>query len=80
MDGDGHIVVVVPTLSGNIFALRGKDGSVIHPYPYITHGRVMNRILLVDLTKIGEKKKGVTMVATSSDGYMYLNRQTNFLC
>lgn len=72
VDGDGHTDVVVPTLSGNIYVLSGKDGSVVRPYPYRTHGRVMNRILLVDLTKRGEKKKGLTIVTTSFDGYLYL--------
>lgn len=72
VDGDGHTDVVVPTLSGNIYVLSGKDGSVVRPYPYRTHGRIMNKILLVDLTKRGEKKKGLTIVTTSFDGYLYL--------
>ncbi|KAE8696532.1 Protein DEFECTIVE IN EXINE FORMATION 1 [Hibiscus syriacus] len=50
----------------------GKDGSVVHPYPYRTHGRVMNQILLVDLSKPGEKSKGLTFVTISFDGYLYL--------
>uniref|UniRef100_A0A164T0K8 DEX1 C-terminal domain-containing protein n=1 Tax=Daucus carota subsp. sativus TaxID=79200 RepID=A0A164T0K8_DAUCS len=72
VDGDGHTDVVVPTISGNIYVLSGKDGSVVRPYPYRTHGRIMNKILLVDLTKRGEKKKGLTIVTTSFDGYLYL--------
>ncbi|KAG2245850.1 hypothetical protein Bca4012_069102 [Brassica carinata] len=72
VDGDGHTDVVVPTTSGNIYVLSGKDGSTIRPYPYRTHGRVMNQLLLVDLNKRGEKKKGLTIVTTSFDGYMYL--------
>ncbi|GMH23043.1 hypothetical protein Nepgr_024886 [Nepenthes gracilis] len=72
VDGDGHTDVVVPTLSGNIHVLSGKDGSAVRPYPYRTHGRVMNQILLVDLSKRGEKKKGLTIVTTSFDGYLYL--------
>lgn len=72
VDGDGHTDVVVSTLSGNIYVLSGKDGSVVRPYPYRTHGRVMNQVLLVDLTKRGEKKKGLTLVTTSFDGYLYL--------
>ncbi|KAL8121505.1 protein DEFECTIVE IN EXINE FORMATION 1 isoform X2 [Apium graveolens] len=72
VDGDGHTDVVVPTISGNIHVLSGKDGSVVRPYPYRTHGRIMNKILLVDLTKRGEKKKGLTIVTTSFDGYLYL--------
>ncbi|KAK2966140.1 hypothetical protein RJ640_018393 [Escallonia rubra] len=72
VDGDGHTDVVVPTLSGNIYVLSGKDGSLVRPYPYRTHGRVMNQLLLVDLTKRGEKKKGLTIVTTSFDGYLYL--------
>ncbi|CAN4109706.1 unnamed protein product [Withania somnifera] len=72
VDGDGHTDVVVPTLSGNIYVLNGKDGSFVHPYPYSTHGRVMNRALLVDLSKRGEKKKGLTIVTMSFDGYLYL--------
>ncbi|KAK6943074.1 hypothetical protein RJ641_028451 [Dillenia turbinata] len=72
VDGDGHTDIVVPTLSGNIFVLSGKDGSEVRPYPYRTHGRVMNQVLLVDLNKRDEKKKGLTIVTTSFDGYMYL--------
>ncbi|XP_050114709.1 protein DEFECTIVE IN EXINE FORMATION 1-like isoform X2 [Malus sylvestris] len=72
VDGDGHTDVVVPTLSGNIYVLSGKDGSIVRPYPYRTHGRVMNQVLLVDLSKKGEKKKGLTLVTTSFDGYLYL--------
>ncbi|KAI3474425.1 hypothetical protein Pfo_029286 [Paulownia fortunei] len=72
VDGDGHTDVVVPTLSGNIYVLSGKDGSIVRPYPYRTHGRVMNQILLVDLSKRGEKRKGLTIVSTSFDGYLYL--------
>ncbi|XP_010469113.1 PREDICTED: protein DEFECTIVE IN EXINE FORMATION 1-like [Camelina sativa] len=72
VDGDGHTDVVVPTSSGNIYVLSGKDGSIIRPYPYRTHGRVMNQLLLVDLNKRGEQKKGLTIVTTSFDGYLYL--------
>ncbi|KAL6534350.1 Protein DEFTIVE IN EXINE FORMATION 1 [Orobanche hederae] len=72
VDGDGHTDVVVPTVSGNIYVLSGKDGSVVRPYPYRTHGRVMNQVLLVDLKKRGEKQKGLTIVTTSFDGYLYL--------
>ncbi|GMJ03198.1 DEFECTIVE IN EXINE FORMATION 1 [Hibiscus trionum] len=72
VDGDGHTDLVIPTLSGNIYVLSGKDGSVVHPYPYRTHGRVMNQILLVDLSKRGEKSKGLTFVTISFDGYLYL--------
>ncbi|KAI3474175.1 hypothetical protein Pfo_028963 [Paulownia fortunei] len=57
VDGDGHTDVVVPTLSGNIYVLSGKDGSIVRPYPYRTHGR---------------KRKGLTIVSTSFDGYLYL--------
>ncbi|KAL5709223.1 Protein DEFTIVE IN EXINE FORMATION 1 [Ranunculus cassubicifolius] len=72
VDGDGHTDVVVPTLSGNIYVLSGKDGSIVRPYPYRTHGRVMNQVLLVDLSKRGEKQKGLSLVTTSFDGYLYL--------
>ncbi|KAH8484996.1 hypothetical protein H0E87_026678 [Populus deltoides] len=72
VDGDGHTDVVVPTLSGNIYVLSGKDGSIVRPYPYRTHGRVMNQVLLLDLSKRGEKNKGLTLVTTSFDGYLYL--------
>lgn len=72
VDGDGHTDVVVPTSSGNIYVLNGKDGSYVRPFPYRTHGRVMNQVLLLDLNKRGEKKKGLTLVTTSFDGYLYL--------
>ncbi|XP_042511011.1 protein DEFECTIVE IN EXINE FORMATION 1 [Macadamia integrifolia] len=72
VDGDGRTDVVVPTISGNIYVLSGKDGSLVRPYPYRTHGRVMSQVLLVDLSKQGEKQKGLTMITTSFDGYLYL--------
>ncbi|KAL2934277.1 Protein DEFECTIVE IN EXINE FORMATION 1 [Bienertia sinuspersici] len=70
VDGDGHTDVVVPTISGNIYVLSGNNGKQIRNYR--THGRVMNPVLLVDLSKRGEKKKGLTLVTTSFDGYLYL--------
>ncbi|KAG7027384.1 Protein DEFECTIVE IN EXINE FORMATION 1 [Cucurbita argyrosperma subsp. argyrosperma] len=72
VDGDGDTDVVVPTVSGNIYVLSGKDGSFVHPYPYRTHGRVTNQILLVDLNKRDDKKKGLTLITSSFDGYLYL--------
>lgn len=72
IDGDGHTEVVIPTISGNIYALSGKDGSDVRPYPYRTHGRVMSQVLLVDLKRRGEKSKGLTLATTSFDGYLYL--------
>lgn len=72
MDGDGHTDIVVPTISGNIYVLRGRDGSLVHPFPYKTQGRVMNQVLLVDLSQHGQKMKGLTLVTTSFDGYLYL--------
>lgn len=72
VDGDGHTELVIPTLSGHIYVLSGKDGSMVRPYPYRTHGRIMNQVLLVDLNKREEKKKGLTIVTTSFDGYLYL--------
>ncbi|XP_012575589.1 protein DEFECTIVE IN EXINE FORMATION 1 [Cicer arietinum] len=72
IDGDGHTELVVPTISGKIHVLDGRDGSSIGRYPFITHGRVMNQVLLVDLSKHKEKKKGLTIVTTSFDGYLYL--------
>ncbi|WJX48973.1 Protein DEFTIVE IN EXINE FORMATION 1, variant 2 [Trifolium repens] len=71
VDGDGHTELVVPTISGKIHVLDGRDGSSIGRYPFITHGRVMNQVLLVDLSKQKEKK-GLTIVTTSFDGYLYL--------
>lgn len=72
VDGDGHTDVVVPTVSGNIYVLSGKDGSFVRPFPYRTHGRVMSPVLLVDLSKRNEKSKGLTLVTTAFDGYLYL--------
>lgn len=63
---------MVPTVSGNIYVLSGKDGSFIRPFPYRTHGRVMNQVLLLDLNNQGEKQKSLTLVTTSFDGYLYL--------
>ncbi|KAK8946301.1 hypothetical protein KSP40_PGU004761 [Platanthera guangdongensis] len=72
VDGDGHTDVVIPTASGNIYVLSGRDGSFVRPFPFRTNGRVMNRVLLIDLSKHGEKKRGLTLVTASFDGYLYL--------
>lgn len=64
--------MVIPTVSGNIYVLSGRDGSVVRPFPYRTHGRIMTQVLLVDLSKHGENKKGLTLVTPSFDGYLYL--------
>ncbi|KAJ6829401.1 protein DEFECTIVE IN EXINE FORMATION 1 [Iris pallida] len=72
VDGDGRTDVVVPTVSGNIYVLSGRDGSFVRPFPYRTHGRLMSPVLLVDLSRREEKMKGLTLVTTSFDGYMYL--------
>ncbi|KAG1365845.1 Protein DEFECTIVE IN EXINE FORMATION 1 [Cocos nucifera] len=72
VDGDGYTDVVVPTISGNIYVLSGRDGSLVHPFPYQTHGRVMSPVLLADLSSRNEKSKGLTLVTTSFDGYLYL--------
>lgn len=72
VDGDGRTDVVVPTASGNIYVLSGRDGSFVRPFPYRTHGRLMSPVLLVDLSKRDEKLKGLTLVTTSFDGYLYL--------
>lgn len=72
VDGDGHTDVVVPTVSGNVYVLSGKDGSFIHPFPFRTNGRIMSRVLLVDLASRGSKSRGLTFVVPSFDGYLYL--------
>ncbi|MQM19813.1 hypothetical protein Taro_052827 [Colocasia esculenta] len=72
VDGDGHTDIVVPTISGNIYVLSGKDGSFVRPFPYRTHGRVMSQVLLLDLSNRKEKQKSLTLITTSFDGYLYL--------
>jgi hypothetical protein len=63
---------VVPTVSGNIYVLSGKDGSKIKPFPYRAHGRIMSPVLLLDMSKHGNNAKGLTLATTSFDGYLYL--------
>ncbi|BBM96733.1 hypothetical protein MPTK1_1g00230 [Marchantia polymorpha subsp. ruderalis] len=72
VDGDGHTDIVVPTTSGSIYVLKGQDGSHVGPYPFRTHGRVMSPALLVDLSKRGAERKGLTIAIGSFDGYFYL--------
>ncbi|XP_062212885.1 protein DEFECTIVE IN EXINE FORMATION 1-like isoform X2 [Phragmites australis] len=72
VNGDGHTDVVVPTVSGNIYVLSGKDGSKIHPFPYRAHGRIMSPVLLLDMSKHGGNAQGLTLATTSFDGYLYL--------
>jgi hypothetical protein len=63
---------VVPTVSGNIYVLSGKDGSKMQPFPYRAHGRIMSPVLLLDMSKHGGNAKGLTLATTSFDGYLYL--------
>ena len=63
---------MVPTISGNIYVISGRDGSLVRPFPYRTHGRVMSQVLLLDLNNPKEKQKSLTLVTTSFDGYLYL--------
>ncbi|KAJ4761384.1 hypothetical protein LUZ62_071759 [Rhynchospora pubera] len=72
VDGDGCTDVVVPTVSGNVYVLSGKDGSFVRPFPFRTNGRIMSRVLLVDLARRGDKSRGLTLVIPSFDGYLYL--------
>ncbi|XP_062214102.1 protein DEFECTIVE IN EXINE FORMATION 1-like [Phragmites australis] len=72
VNGDGHTDVVVPTVSGNIYVLSGKDGSKIQPFPYRTHGRIMSPVLLLDMSKPRGNAQGLTLATTSFDGYLYL--------
>ncbi|KAH7423955.1 hypothetical protein KP509_12G082900 [Ceratopteris richardii] len=72
IDGDGTLDIVVPTVSGNIYVLHGKTGVTMKPYPFRTHGRVMAPVLLVDLAKLGTERRGLVLVVSSFDGYLYL--------
>ncbi|KAJ3682677.1 hypothetical protein LUZ60_012904 [Juncus effusus] len=72
VDGDGRTDIVIPTVSGNVYVLSGKDGSFVRPFPFRTNGRIMSKALLVDLAKRGEKTRGLTLVVSSFDGYLYL--------
>ncbi|KAL2652047.1 hypothetical protein R1flu_020175 [Riccia fluitans] len=72
VDGDGNTDVIVPTTSGSIYVLKGKDGTNVGPYPFRTHGRVMSPALLVDLSKRSTERKGLTIAIGSFDGYLYL--------
>jgi hypothetical protein len=53
-------------------SLEEKDGSKIQPFPYRAHGRIMSPVLLLDMSKRGEKPQGLTLATTSFDGYLYL--------
>ncbi|KAI8534763.1 hypothetical protein RHMOL_Rhmol10G0122100 [Rhododendron molle] len=66
LDHKGAWPLLGPCPIGEYIRLRGKDGSIARPYPYRTHGRLMNQVLLVDLSKRGEKKKVLTFVTTLS--------------
>lgn len=72
VDGDGRTDLVIPTISGRIYVLKGLDGSHVRPYPFRTHGRIMAPVLLVDLNKPGTERGFLTLVVTSFDGYLYL--------
>ena len=69
VDGDGRTEVVVPTSSGSVYVMRGKDGSPVAPFPYRTHGRVMSPVMITQLIE-GAKQKH--LVVSSFDGYLYV--------
>ncbi|KAL0460071.1 UNVERIFIED_CONTAM: protein DEFECTIVE IN EXINE FORMATION 1 [Sesamum latifolium] len=64
VDGDGHTDIVVPTLSGNIYVLSGKDGSLVRPYPYRTHDGPTS---CADVVDIGETSYSMVL-ADNVDG------------
>lgn len=72
IDGDGTTDIVIPTVSGNIYVLNGATGATVKPYPFRTHGRVMAPALLVDLGRPGAERRGLSIVVSSFDGYLYL--------
>ncbi|XP_024536256.1 protein DEFECTIVE IN EXINE FORMATION 1 [Selaginella moellendorffii] len=72
VNGDGITDVVVPTASGNIYVLKGTDGSYVPPFPFRTHGRIMASVLLLDFGNKESEQADVVLVATSFDGYLYI--------
>ncbi|CAD7696447.1 unnamed protein product [Ostreobium quekettii] len=67
VDGDGRLEVVVGTASGHIFVLDGATGEDKSPFPFRTHGRIMESVLITRLHS-GPSQQ---LVVVAFDGYMY---------
>lgn len=72
VDSDDRMDLVILTSFGNIYVLRGFDGSKVDPYLFRTHGCVMSPTLLFDLTGLGAEQKGLMIAVELFDGYFYL--------
>ena len=58
VNGDGQLDVVAITDSGDLWALDGKTGATLAPFPIRTGGAVRTAPLVVDLSPVGVEAWG----------------------
>lgn len=68
VNGDGVMDVVLGTVTGTIWALRGDNGKQLDSFPVRTNGKILAPILLVNLDTTLETK-GLHLVVPSFDGH-----------
>ncbi len=74
LNGDGFIDMVVPDISGAVFALDGRQGGLIWNSEYKTGGPIQNACLLVDINE----KDGTldVLVPTETKGLLAIDGGT----
>lgn len=58
VNGDGQLDVVAVTDNGDLWAVDGKTGNTLAPFPIRTGGVIHTPPLVVDLSLVGEERGG----------------------
>lgn len=58
VNGDGQLDVVAVTDNGDLWALDGRTGSPLAPFPVRTGGAIRTAPLVVDLSLVGAEGVG----------------------
>jgi hypothetical protein len=81
VNGDGQVDVVVGTSLGAVYALSGKDGSVLPNFPVKTGSQIQAPTTVAHLSSgeavalgalLGDKPKSAQVLFPSFDGHLYI--------
>ena len=72
INSDGELEVVFGTSSGAIYALAGRTGRDVGPFPFRTRGNIMAPVMLAPLApRLGPRSAALHAVVQSYDGHLY---------
>jgi hypothetical protein len=73
-DGDGQLDIAFATMDGRVFLADAATGTVKDGWPFRTFGEITAPVLIakVDGAPGGSNRKGMQVVVTSHDGYLYV--------